>query len=73
MDLELPEVCIVSHCCFCTCCLWPGTVSDPGLNACPLNGAVSPNGLLPAEPGSLEEWEGRGGGDLGLAQQDESI
>lgn len=24
MDLELPEVCIVSHCCFCSCCLWPG-------------------------------------------------
>ena len=24
MDLELPEVYIVSHCCFCSCCLWPG-------------------------------------------------
>ena len=41
MDLELPEVCIVSHCCFCSCCLWPGTLSDPGLNACPLNEWIS--------------------------------
>ena len=31
--------------------------------------AVPPNGLLPAEPGSLEEWEGRERGDLGLASR----
>ena len=35
--------------------------------------AVPQNELLPAEPGSLEEWEGEGRGDLGLAQQDEGI